>query len=134
MKNIYHIHQSSNSYHDNSWTDTDYILCESEEEYTRILNEHKAKRKAIEDEYNENPDAPYVRERYHRLTLSKEEEIKASEYFYGHEWCGKHFTAFGFCWTERLERSTHYHYYLKPGSVKGEGVDSSVGKPTYYGS
>ena len=134
MQNIYHIHQSSNSYWDNSWTDTDYILCDTEDEYQRVLNEHKAKRKAIEDAYNENPDAPYVRERYNRLILSTESEVKANEYYYGHEWCGKHFTAFGFCWTERLERSTHYRYYLKPGSVRGEGVDANVGKPTYYGS
>ena len=33
MKNIYHIHQSSNSYWDNRWTDTDYYLCDTEEEY-----------------------------------------------------------------------------------------------------
>lgn len=39
MKNIYHIHQSSNSYWENRWTDTDYYLCDSEEEYQQKLAE-----------------------------------------------------------------------------------------------
>ena len=50
------------------------------------------------------------------------------------EWCGKEFDAFGFCWSERLERSTHYKYFLKPGSVTNESVSSAVGRFTGYGS
>lgn len=48
MKNIYHIHQSSNSYWDSRWTDTDYYLCDSEEEYQQKLAEYTEKRKQIE--------------------------------------------------------------------------------------
>lgn len=35
MKNIYHIHQSSNSYWDSRWTETDYYLCDSEMSISR---------------------------------------------------------------------------------------------------
>lgn len=55
MKNIYHIHQSSNSYWDSRWTDTDYYLCDSEEEYQQKLAEYTEKRKQIEKEFKENP-------------------------------------------------------------------------------
>ena len=47
---------------------------------------------------------------------------------------GKEFDAFGFCWSKRLERSTHYKYFLKPGSVTNESVSSAVGRFTGYGS
>ena len=98
MKNIYHIHQSSNSYWDNRWTDTDYYLCDSEDEYQQKLAEYTEKRKQIEKDF------------------------------------GKEFDAFGFCWSKRLERSTHYKYYLKPGSVCNETRSSAVGRFTGYGS
>lgn len=55
MKNIYHIHQSSNSYWDNHWTDTDYYLCDSEEEYQQKLAEYTEERKQIEKDFKENP-------------------------------------------------------------------------------
>ena len=55
MKNIYHIHQSSNSYWDSRWTDTDYYLCDSEEEYQQKLAEYTEKRKQIKKEFKENP-------------------------------------------------------------------------------
>lgn len=54
MKNIYHIHQSSNSYWDSRWTDTDYYLCDSEDEYQQKLAEYTEKRKQIEKEFKEN--------------------------------------------------------------------------------
>lgn len=41
MKNIYHIHQSSNSYWESHWTNTDYYLCDTEEEYQQKLAEYK---------------------------------------------------------------------------------------------
>lgn len=52
MKNIYHIHQSSNSYWDSRWTDTDYYLCDSEDEYQQKLAEYTEKRKQIEKEFS----------------------------------------------------------------------------------
>ena len=55
MKNIYHIHQSSNSYWDSRWTETDYYLCDSEDEYQQKLAEYTEKRKQIEKEFKENP-------------------------------------------------------------------------------
>lgn len=53
MKNIYHIHQSSNSYWDSHWTDTDYYLCDSEEEYQQKLAEYTEERKQIEKDFKE---------------------------------------------------------------------------------
>ena len=44
------------------------------------------------------------------------------------------FSPVGFCWSKRLERSTHYKYFLKPGSVTNESVSSAVGRFTGYGS
>lgn len=54
MKNIYHIHQSSNSYWESHWTDTDYYLCDSEEEYQQKLAEYKKKREDIISRYEAN--------------------------------------------------------------------------------
>lgn len=133
MKNIYHIHQSSNSYWDSHWTDTDYYLCDSEEEYQQKLAEYTEERKQIEKDFKENPTKA---NKYRALffQLSKEQKVHANEYYYAHEWCGKEFDAFGFCWSKRLERSTHYKYYLKPGSVCNETRSSAVGRFTGYGS
>jgi hypothetical protein len=133
MKNIYHIHQSSNSYWDSSWTDTDYFLCDSEEEYQELMAQYIAKRKKIEEEYKENPNSS-TEWRYHNFHFHKEGKVHANEYYYGHEWCGKEFDAIGFFWGERLERSTHYKYFLKPGSVCNETRSSAVGRFTGYGS
>ena len=93
MKNIYHIHQSSNSYWDSRWTDTDYYLCDSEDEYQQKLAEYTEKRKQIEKEFKENP-TELSKSRALFLQLSKEQKVHASEYYYGHEWCGKEFPAF----------------------------------------
>lgn len=133
MKNIYHKHQSSNSYWDSRWIDTDYYLCDSEDEYQQKLAEYTEKRKQIEKELKENP-TELSKRRALFLQLSREQKVHASEYYNGYEWCGKEFDAFGFCWSERLERSTHYKYFLKPGSVTNESVSSAVGRFTGYGS
>ena len=85
MKNIYHIHQPSNSYWNNEWYDTDYYLCDSIEEYESIMAQKKAKLESIPDIHK------------NRFKLSEEEKVTASEYYYGHEWQGKNFTAVGFC-------------------------------------
>ena len=97
------------------------------------MAEYTEKRKQIEKEFKENP-TELSKSRALFLQLSKEQKVHASEYYYGHEWCGKEFDAFGFCWSERLERSTHYKYFLKPGSVTNESVSSAVGRFTGYGS
>lgn len=134
MKNIYHIHQSSNSYWDSHWTDTDYYLCDSEEEYQQKLAEYKKKREDIISRYEANKSDMTAEYCYYNFCLHEEGKIHANEYYYAHEWCGKEFDAFGFCWSERLERSTHYKYFLKPGSVTNESVSSAVGRFTGYGS
>lgn len=72
MKNIYHIHQSSNSYWDSRWTDTDYYLCDSEDEYQQKLAEYTEKRKQIEKEFKENP-TELSKSRALFLQLSKEQ-------------------------------------------------------------
>ena len=122
MKNIYHIHKSSNSYWNNEWYYTDYYLCDSIEEYDTIMARKKAKLESIPDIYKD------------RFKLSEEKKVIASEYYYGHEWQGKNFSAVGFSWYERLERSTHTEYYLKPGSVSDivECKDPGIG--WMYGS
>ena len=97
MKNIYHIHQSSNSYWDSRWTDTDYYLCDSEDEYQQKLAEYTEKRKQIEKEFKENP-TELSKSRALFLQLSKEQKVHASEYYYGHEWCG---------------RELHHHFLLQ---------------------
>ena len=79
MKNIYHIHQSSNSYWDSRWTDTDYYLCDSEEEYQQKLAEYTEKRKQIEKEFKENP-TELSKSRALFLQLSKEQKVHASEW------------------------------------------------------
>ena len=117
MKKIYHIHQSSNSYLDSHWYDTDYYLCETEEEYQQLLEEHKSKRQQIEKEYADNPTNFSTKWKFHNFIFTDEGKVHASEYYECHEWQGKTFDAFGFCWYERLERSSHTKYYLKPGSV-----------------
>lgn len=92
--------------------------------------DYKAKQ---QKEFKENP-TELSKYRALFFQLSKEQKVHASEYYYAHEWGGKEFDAFGFCWSERLERSTHYKYFLKPGSVTNESVSSAVGRFTGYGS
>lgn len=127
-KNIYHIHTSSNSYWDNSWTDQDYLLCETEEEYNKMLAECKQKVK----DYNDNGQAAIWGA--WRFKCSDEQPIHASEYYYGHEWQGKTFDAVGFTYVEHLERSNHYKHYLKPGSVGDIKPCTDHGIGWMYGS
>ena len=135
MKNIYHIHKSSNSYWNNEWYDTDYYLCESLEEYNSILEKYKTKRKEIEESFKstEKPDCA-LKWRYHNFKFTDEGKIHASEYYYGHEWQGKTFDAIGFSWFERLERSTHTNYYIKPGTLGEIKVCKDPGIGWMYGS
>lgn len=135
-KNIYHIHESSNSYWNNEWYDTDYYECETEEEYQRLMAEYKAKRQKIEDDYKaagDNADWT-LKWRYNNFRFTDEKEVHAKEYYYGHEWQGKTFDAIGFCWYERLERSSHTKYYLKPGSVGKVTPCTDRGCGWMYGS
>lgn len=134
MKNIYHIHQSSNSYWESHWTDTDYYLCESEDEYSKLLREYQDKRKEVVERYKQAPDDCGNKWCYNNFILHEEAKIHANEYYYAHEWCGKEFDAYGFGWSENLERSSHYKYFLKPNSVTNESVSSAVGRFTGYGS
>lgn len=134
MKNIYHIHKSSDSYWDSHWTDTDYYLCDTEEEYQQEMSKYKQKREAIIRRYKEEPDGYGNKWQYQNFLFHQEGKIHANEYYYAHEWRGKEFDAYGFGWSENLERSSHYKYFLKPGSVTNESVSSAVGKFTGYGS
>lgn len=134
MKNIYHIHQSSNSYWDSHWTDTDYYLCDSEEEYQQLLEEYKNKRKEVVERFDKDPEDWRNKWCYNNFIFHPEGKIHADEYYYAHEWCGREFDAYGFGWSEELERSSHYKYFLKPGSVTNESVSEAVGRFTGYGS
>ncbi len=135
-KIIYHIHRSSNSYNCSEWYDTDYYLCETEEEYQQLMAEYQAKRKKIEDDYANADGKPdwSLRWRYNNFHFTPEQKVHASEYYYGHEWQGKTFDAIGFCWYERLERSSHTKYYLKPGSVGAITPCKDPGIGWMYGS
>lgn len=136
MKNIYHIYTSSNSYWNNEWYNTDYYLCDTEEEYQQLMAEYQAKRKKIEEDYaaaNGNPDFN-LKWQYNNFRFTPEQKVHASEYYYAHEWQGKTFDAIGFCWFERLERSTHTNYYLKPGSVGKITPCTDPGIGWMYGS
>lgn len=134
MKNIYHIHQSSNSYWESHWTEEDYYLCDSEEEYQQLLMEYKNKRKDVVERYEKEPEDWSKKWCFNNFIFHSEGKIHASEYYYAHEWCGKEFDAYGFGWSENLERSSHYKYFLKPNSVTGESVSEAVGRFTGYGS
>lgn len=134
MKNIYHIHQSSNSYWESHWTDTDYFLCDSDEEYQKLLAEYKNKREEVVRKYKEDSSNWSNQWCYHNFHFYEEGKIHASEYYYAHEWCGRQFDAYGFGWHETLERSSHNKYFLKPGSVSNESVSDAVGRFTGYGS
>lgn len=134
MKNIYHIHQSSNSFARNEWYDTDYMLCETDEEYNEIVKSLEEKRRKIEEDYASNPSDFSIRWRYTHFLYSKEHKIHASEYYYAHEWQGKTFDAVGVCWREQYERSTQTTYYLKPDSVSDIKLCTDPGIGWMYGS
>ena len=135
MKNIYHIHQSSNSYWNNEWYDTDYYECDSMEEYNSLFEKYKEKWRTIEDDFKSTNNPSWnAKWKYENFRLIGEGKIHASEYYYGHEWQGKTFDAIGFGWFERLERSTHTYYYIKPGTLGKitECTDAGIG--WMYGS
>lgn len=134
MKNIYHYHTSSNSYWDNRWYDHDYFLCDTEEEYQKQWQKAIKEREGRIMRADQEPNRCFADAIRRSITIQPEGTIHASEYYYAHEWGGKSFDAVGFGFHEHLERSDHYRYYLKPGSVENENVSPAVGRPTYYGS
>jgi len=127
MKKIYHTHTSSNSFLGNSWTEEDWFLCDTEEEYQ---NEVQKCRDEVA-EYQEKQAKHYGSWRF---KCSEEEELHAREYYYGHEWQGKNFDCEGVCFERHLERSNHYKYIIKPNSVRNmqECTDRGIG--WMYGS
>lgn len=127
MENIYHTHESSNGMQ-SFWWDSDYYLCETEEEYQKELAKYKARHEAAKIDYAKRGCESYT------PTLSKEGEIKANEYYYGHEWHGKTFTAYGFSYHKRDSRCSETTYILKPNSVKGLKHCTDPGIGWMYGS
>ena len=127
MKKIYHQLTSSNSYSDSSWTDKDWFLCETEEEYQSEVG----KCRAHVQEYQEMQAKIYGEWRF---KCSEEQPFHASEYYYGHEWQGKTFDCVGVCYEEHLERSNHYKYIIKPNSVSNLKECSDKGTGWMYGS
>lgn len=121
MKEIYRKHQSSNSYSNNEWWDDVYYLCETEEEYMEQLEYYKKK------EASAKLDPRYKKYPAYRPWLSKEEEIHAREYYYGHEWTGQNFDAFGFSWHVRYECASETIYILRPNSIKNKSYASNNG-------
>lgn len=110
MKEIYRKHQTSNGMDYSYWDDV-YYLCEDDAEYQVQLGKYKA--------WTEKAKEDYARRGYAMFTptLSKEGKIHASEYYYGHEWRGKSFDAYGFSYTERDSVGSSTTHILKPNSV-----------------
>lgn len=128
MEKIYHKHDSSNGMNA-YWWDEDYYLCDTEEEYQQQLEKYKAKAEWAKKDYARRGYANYT------PTLTKEKEIHAQEYYYGHQWTGKNFDAYGFTWTLKDTRCTETTHILKPGSVKNMSyADNSGCAGIYYGS
>lgn len=120
MKKIYSYHTSSDSYWESRFYEHEYFLCETDEEYKEQWQkaiEMRDERKKRADEAQNKYFADAIRQ---SLVLMSEDKVHASEYYYCHEWNGRSFDAIGFGVFEHLERSDHYRYYLKPGSVKNE--------------
>ena len=129
MKLYYHVHQSSNSYNDHSWYEEDWNLCDTEEEYQELLVRYKIEVQEKREDYISRGYGSYAPQ------FHEENELHASEYYYGHEWTGKNFDAVGFCYTVYHERGSYKHYYLKPDSVKNvKFADNSHCAGWMYGS
>lgn len=146
MQTIYRIHKTSNSYWNSEYYDTNYYLCDTEEEYQKKLEELKAVRQKIADEYKKFEaqgcyknyyvtGEPFIAQtKYERISVSDEGEVTANEFYENHEWQGKSFKAFGFCHSIHYERGYESNYYLKPNSVTDikECTDRGIG--WMYGS
>lgn len=124
MKNIYHIHTSGNY----DWTDKDYYLCESMEEYNEKVAEYKANAEKYQNSENAKIYGAW------RIQCGEEGKIHASEYYYAHEWQGKTFDAIGVCYEEHLERSNHYTYIIKPDTLGKITPCTDPGIGWMYGS
>lgn len=111
MINVYHKHQTSNSYWDNYSYDENWYLCNSEEEYQDKLDEYRKKH-----ENNKNNES-YKQNPQYMPRLMSEGKITAREYYYAHEWTGKNFDAFGFAYTRKYERGEKTEYFIKPGTM-----------------
>lgn len=131
MKKIYHTYTRGNSYCETRWYEQDYYLCETEEEYQKKYAECKTEKKSVQERA---VGSSYRLAILNSFILLEEGDIHANEYYYGHQWNGKSFDAYGFAVCRRLENSTHHEYYLKIGSVKNEKVSEAVGRENYYGS
>lgn len=129
MQNIYHKHIDSNSSWQSYWWDEDYYLCDSEEEYQAELKKYTERAKVRYADYKKRGCEQYA------PTLSKEGKVSAEEYYYGHEWRGKNFTAYGFSYCVRDSRSSQTTYILKPDSMsKPTYADNRHCAGVYYGS
>lgn len=127
MKLIYRKHQTSNGMNYQHWDD-EYYLCDSIEEYNKTL-------KDLQDS-QEAKRIDYAKRGYARFTpyLSKEGKIEAREYYYGHEWTGKNFTAYGFSYRENYEYGSVTKHYLKPDSMSEITYPSHNDVGWMYGS
>lgn len=128
MEHIYHKHQTSNGMNYSYW-DSDYYLCETEEEYSEQRKMYEQKLASCKQDYAKRGCQRYT------PSLSKEQEIHAREYYYAHEWTGKNFDAVGFSWKEWDSIGSRTIYILKPGSIKNEShADNSGCVGWMYGS
>lgn len=128
MQKIYHQHTSSNSYFDSSWTDSDWYLCDDEEEYQKVVADRKEQAKTYQNSENAKIYGAW------RITCSDEQPLKANEYYYAHEWQGKSFNCVGVCFAKHLERSNHYEYIIKPNTVTNLKPCTDPGCGWMYGS
>lgn len=128
MKNIYRQYKQSNSYSDPRSSESNWLLCESQEEYDENVAAYQKKA----EDYKKSDNAKQYGE--WRMTCSKEDNLHAREYYSEHAWQGREFDCVGVCFSEHYERSDHYTYIIKPGTVTGlkECTDPGIG--WMYGS
>lgn len=128
MRKIYHKHQTSNGMN-YSYFDEDYLLCDTEEEYAKECKRYEEKLAFCKEDYKKRGVENYMPQ------LSKEMQVHAREYYYGHEWTGKNFDAVGFSWYEFDPIDSRTTYILKPGSVTNQSnADNSGCAGWMYGS
>ncbi len=134
MKLIYNYTLQSKSFADNTWSKYEYYLCESDTEYETAMAVFLRKAKNIQEDFDKNPEDIRAQYKWFNYHFMGQRMIEANEYYQGHEWCGKHFIARGFSWSERIDGNMTTKYFLMPNSIKHEGVSEKVGKFNGYGS
>ena len=134
MKLIYSYTVQSKSFTDNTWAKHEYWLCDDMTEYLNAHYKYLRRQKKVQEEFDANPEDVCAQYKWFNYHYMGQRMIEANEYYQGHEWCGKHFIARGFSWSETIDGNMTAKYFLMPDSIKHEGVSEKVGKFNGYGS